>query len=321
MSQPTPYTRTYSFTAFQIANPTTPLPGANVDSQLNAIQQTFAETLTNLALIQRDDGFLANQSVGIDQLQPSISIGINSISNWQTGTVYIPNNFVWENGIGYRCLKAHISGTFATDLDSGDWVALFDINAVMAPYVASASGYATNSATSATAAAGSATTAGSSATAASSSAGAASTSASGASTSATAASTSASGASTSATAAAASAIAAAASAALLATTVITVTESATPAIDLSTGRSFTYTTGSNTPTFTFTNPDATAINCSFELLLTQGSAGRTITWPTAKWSNGIVPTTNVASTIYWLVFKTYDGGTTWYGFLEGEAMA
>ena len=43
---------------------------------------------------------------------------------WVTSTAYIPDNKVVYSGLIYRCLVAHTSGTFATDLAAGDWVAL-----------------------------------------------------------------------------------------------------------------------------------------------------------------------------------------------------
>lgn len=72
MPQPTPYSRGYSFTGFQRQNPTTPLPGNKVDQELESIEDVLGDILTNLALIQRDDGALANASVGISQLKDEV---------------------------------------------------------------------------------------------------------------------------------------------------------------------------------------------------------------------------------------------------------
>ena len=52
MSQPQPFSRSYSFTNFQAANPTTPLPGSAVDVEFNNVKATLDQVLTNLALIQ-----------------------------------------------------------------------------------------------------------------------------------------------------------------------------------------------------------------------------------------------------------------------------
>jgi hypothetical protein len=232
MSQPTLYTRQYNFTDYQTANPSDPLPGDQVDAELNAVKQTADQICANLALIQRDDGALMNDSVGMDQLKPEVSFGLNSVDDWAIGIAYEANDGVWYQGGLYRCLDAHTSTVFATDLAAERWSLILDVSqevhditdayldSVAQPYVdaaaASASAAATsatNAATSASSASTSATTASTAATNASNSATSAATSATNASTSATAAATSATNAATSETNAAASAAAAAASAA------------------------------------------------------------------------------------------------------------
>jgi hypothetical protein len=65
MSQPTPFVPTTDFTQFSIDYPTTQQSGASLDAEFAAIQETTDEVLTNLALIQKDDGTLANDSVAV----------------------------------------------------------------------------------------------------------------------------------------------------------------------------------------------------------------------------------------------------------------
>jgi len=50
-------------------------------------------------------------------------------AGWVTGTVYAAGNFVTQSGIQYYCLLPHMSGTFATDLAAGRWIAqnIFEI--------------------------------------------------------------------------------------------------------------------------------------------------------------------------------------------------
>jgi hypothetical protein len=126
LAQPTPYNRLFSFTSYQAANPTSPLPATDVDGELNLVKTTLDQILANLALIQRDDGTLAAGSVGFNQLDSGISLGISPATVWATTTSYVLNNFVSINLKIYRCLVPHISGTFATDLASGDWVLVAD---------------------------------------------------------------------------------------------------------------------------------------------------------------------------------------------------
>ena len=163
MSQPTPYARQYSFSAFQVQNPTTTLPGQQVDIELNAVKATLDQILTNIALIQRDDGRVANNSVGLSQLDGAlIGLGFGRPTTWLTATAYAINVAVFNGTSLYACLVAHTSGTFATDLAAGKWSLIVDFSTIVTPVQT----YATNAAASAASATGSATAANSSAVAA-----------------------------------------------------------------------------------------------------------------------------------------------------------
>lgn len=69
MSQPTRYTPQQSFVG------TDSWRGAELDVEFQRIKRTTDQTLDNLARIQRDDGALANASVGLDQLAPDLRPG------------------------------------------------------------------------------------------------------------------------------------------------------------------------------------------------------------------------------------------------------
>ncbi len=128
MTQPPGYTRQYDFTSFATSNPTTPLPGNKVDLELNTAKQTLDAIRTNLALIQRDDGDLANDSVGVEQMKAEVTLGLNAVANWASGTAYSPNNGAWYAGKLYRCLLGHTSDAdFAVDLAADRWVELLDV--------------------------------------------------------------------------------------------------------------------------------------------------------------------------------------------------
>lgn len=151
MSQPVAYVRGFSFTNWQTVNPSKPLPGDKMDIELNAIQQTTAQIRGNLALIQRDDGQLANLSVGAEQLKTSISFGINSAATWASGRAYAIRDGVWINNKLYICLVGHTSTVFATDLAAGRWGLILDFD----PYVSGAAASASTASAAATAAAAS----------------------------------------------------------------------------------------------------------------------------------------------------------------------
>jgi len=94
------------------------------------------------------------------------------------------------------------------------------------------------------------------------------------------------------------------------------------AIDCSTGTVFSKTLSANT-TFTFSNPPATGTAYAFTLKVIQDSTARTVTWPTSvDWAEATAPTLSTGSgDIDVFVFLTHDGGTTWYGFTAGQALA
>lgn len=70
MSQPTPYDQSHEFFTDETANPN--FPGSEIDIELNAVETTTDEILTNLALIQRDDGALKNAVVTVDALSDAV---------------------------------------------------------------------------------------------------------------------------------------------------------------------------------------------------------------------------------------------------------
>jgi hypothetical protein len=104
---------------------------------------------------------------------------------------------------------------------------------------------------------------------------------------------------------------------------VTSTSNATT-VNCEAGNAFSHTLTENT-TFTFSNPPAsgTAFSFSLELIQDASASGFTVTWPTAvDWPAATAPTlTATASAKDIFVFYTRDGGTTWYGFTAGQALA
>ena len=93
-------------------------------------------------------------------------------------------------------------------------------------------------------------------------------------------------------------------------------------IDLATATNFTHTlTGATT--YTFSNPATTGNATAFTLKVIQDTTARTITWPASvDWAGGTAPTlTATSGGVDVFVFYTIDGGTTYYGFTAGQAMA
>jgi hypothetical protein len=94
----------------------------------------------------------------------------------------------------------------------------------------------------------------------------------------------------------------------------------TPAVNCETGNVFALTTSGNT-TFTFTNPPATGTAYGFTLKVTAGGT-HTLTWPASvDWAGGTAPDAPASGEVNVYVFYTHDGGTNWYGFQAGAALA
>ena len=104
---------------------------------------------------------------------------------------------------------------------------------------------------------------------------------------------------------------------------VTSTSNATT-VDCEAGNTFSHTLTENT-TFTFSNPPAsgTAYTMSIEIIQDASASGYTVTWPASvDFPAATAPTlTDTASAVDVFVFTTRDGGTTWYGFTAGQAIA
>jgi len=96
--------------------------------------------------------------------------------------------------------------------------------------------------------------------------------------------------------------------------------SGTTSINMESGNYITATI-SGTTTFTFDNPyNGSNDGTSFTLVLTNGGAS-TVNWPvTVDWHDATAPTLT-SSGVDMLVFTTPNDGSTWYGFIAGQAMA
>ena len=91
-------------------------------------------------------------------------------------------------------------------------------------------------------------------------------------------------------------------------------------IDLTAGNVVSGTVDTGTTTFTFSNPPASANSGSFTLILTNGGS-QTVNWPgSVDWAAAPAPTLTTSG-VDVLTFTTIDGGTIWYGFAAGLAMA
>lgn len=126
--QPVPFTITVSFASDEangISGRST-VRTAALDGLMAAIQTTTDQILENLALIQRDDGQLLDQTVTIASLSPQVLALLSSAAwsvygAWVGGVAFTKGQLVLQNGIVYVCIVAHTSNIFANDLAAGYW--------------------------------------------------------------------------------------------------------------------------------------------------------------------------------------------------------
>lgn len=204
MPQPPSYTPTTDFSQQEANNASgrSTVNTAALDTELANIETTLDQTLSNLTLIQRDDGRLKDLACELHTLSPevlSLMGGFNLRGLWLPATAYAVNDIASNAEYTYCCVTAHTSGGA---FDGQYWVQFgFSGGADAAQAAAAAQVSANDAAASADDAADSATAASGSATTATTQAGNASTSAGNASTSAGNAATSETNAANSATAA------------------------------------------------------------------------------------------------------------------------
>lgn len=74
MSNPTPYTVTYSFAGFQANNPTTPLPAPALDNELASIATAIAQLGAFAENVIRPDGALQNGIVTFASLESALQL-------------------------------------------------------------------------------------------------------------------------------------------------------------------------------------------------------------------------------------------------------
>ncbi len=128
MSQPRDYTRNYNFNDFQTTNPSDPLPASQVDNEFNDVKLTLDDLNANIALIQRDDGKIANASIHKEALsQDALALvtagNLTPRGDWAATTVYAAADIVNFNDATYLATVAHTAvSAFATDLAAGNWI-------------------------------------------------------------------------------------------------------------------------------------------------------------------------------------------------------
>ena len=132
MAYPTEYDRIYDFSDFQTDNPSDPLPGLQLDAELDAIKVALDSSQTFTEGTHAADGGLKAGIVGPQNLSAAaialLGSGAFTIksTDWTTATAYVVGDLVRYNASvstdgTYVCAVAHTAGTFATDYTAGKW--------------------------------------------------------------------------------------------------------------------------------------------------------------------------------------------------------
>jgi hypothetical protein len=97
--------------------------------------------------------------------------------------------------------------------------------------------------------------------------------------------------------------------------------SGTLTLDCSAGNVFAVSLNANITTLSFTNVPTTGTAYALTLSFTADGTARTVTWgASVKWPGGTAPTlTSTNAKVDTFILTTWDGGTTWYAFVAGQA--
>lgn len=133
MTQPPPYSRQWNFTDFSRDQPDTPHSGVALDQEFNSLLFTLAAVLANLALIQRDDGALRNNTVSLATLSPDALLTLGAGSQWtprgmwDPATDYVTSDVVSNGTATYVVAEDHTSAALIVDdIAAGRLQLLFD---------------------------------------------------------------------------------------------------------------------------------------------------------------------------------------------------
>lgn len=130
MAYPDKPSLTYSYSAFQQSQGDNTFPGTQLDADLLTLKTALDNVNDFVRGITRSDGRIGNGSVTRESLDPALQLGFNAPEAWVTGTAYVVNDSVSVSNVLYLCIAAHTaSGSFATDLGLGRWLAIADFSA------------------------------------------------------------------------------------------------------------------------------------------------------------------------------------------------
>lgn len=125
-----------NFTAFATGQGDNSFPGSSLDNELANLKISVDALNQWVRRITRSDGELGNLTVGVEQLKPGLTLGVESPAEWAAATAYTAGKTVFAELAFHMCAVAHTSTSFAADLSAGYWVTLVDFEPFINDYVA-----------------------------------------------------------------------------------------------------------------------------------------------------------------------------------------
>jgi len=128
MAQPRQYNQTNTFNDWTTTNPSDPHIGSKFDTEFTELKQNTDDLNTNIALIQRDDGKLKNESVHKDSFdQDALALigasgnGFNVKGDWAAATEYVAGDIVNNNDSTYLTATSSFTSAASFSADSANW--------------------------------------------------------------------------------------------------------------------------------------------------------------------------------------------------------
>lgn len=129
MPAPPPYQRQANFKNAQALVPSGQPSGVSMDAEFDAVKATLDAILGRLPSIQRDDGRVANQSITIDQLSPSLSVGFTLRGLWKAGVNYNTGDGAVSGLKFFRALVANLSSAAnSPPVSPATWEEIVDLS-------------------------------------------------------------------------------------------------------------------------------------------------------------------------------------------------
>ncbi len=91
---------------------------------------TLADQTTDILGIRADLHFDQTRNALLRSFEwPFAKTRLRLVSAWLTDTIYTTDQYVWQDALLYKCIVAHTSDVFATDLTNLNWTLVSTIDA------------------------------------------------------------------------------------------------------------------------------------------------------------------------------------------------